>query len=89
MLVVLIVKINTVVTLKGILGKNLACLFRGGLQFNLLNRIYHMKFIMAKNVLAMAVNGGLLCYSLGGMGGERFYVDGYEGTLYDNGAAGI
>ncbi|MGV6369183.1 hypothetical protein ACVN7G_29330, partial [Escherichia coli] len=30
MLTVLIVKINAVVTLKGILEKNLACLFRGG-----------------------------------------------------------
>ncbi|MEA0470188.1 YadA-like family protein [Escherichia coli] len=48
-----------------------------------------MKFIMAKNVLAMAVTGALLCYSVGVMAEESFNVDGYEVTLYDNGAAVI
>ncbi|MCV8118597.1 YadA-like family protein [Escherichia coli] len=46
-----------------------------------------MKFIMAKNVLAMAVTGALLCYSVGVMAEESFNVDGYDITLYDNGAA--
>ncbi|WNU68881.1 YadA-like family protein [Escherichia coli] len=46
-----------------------------------------MKFIMAKNVLAMAVTGALLCCSVGVMAEESFNVDGYNITLYDNGIA--
>ncbi|HIA2969316.1 TPA: YadA C-terminal domain-containing protein [Escherichia coli] len=46
-----------------------------------------MKFIMAKNVLAMAVTSALLCCSVGVMAEESFNVDEYNITLYDNGIA--